>query len=203
LPDRERRSTGAEGQRSGGAGERGSREAWEIAPPPLHSSTSAPLPRTLVIGYGNPSRRDDGVGLAVVNGLRERLGRPPLAEGDDGFDDLGQPLDTLALQQLTPELAETVAAYDRLILVDAHVGAYPELIQRVQLRPQVEPSLVSHHLKPNHLLALAEQLFGQAPVAELISIRGFDFDFGTELSPATAEGVRQVVDLLFQGQSSI
>jgi len=151
------------------------------------------MARTLVIGYGNPSRRDDGVGLAVVNGLRQRLGLLPLAEGDDGFADLGQSLDTLALQQLTPELAETVAAYDRLILVDAHVGTYPELIQRVQLRPQVEPSLVSHHMKPNHLLALAAQLFGRAPVAELISIRGFDFDFGSELSPATATGVQQVV----------
>lgn len=176
---REQRSTGAEEPRSKGA--------------PLHPSTSAPLLRTLVIGYGNPSRRDDGVGLAVVNGLRQRLGLPPLAEGDDGFADLGRSLDTLALQQLTPELAETVAVYDRLILVDAHVGTYPELIQRVPLRPQAEPSLVSHHLKPNHLLALTVQLFGRAPMAELISIRGFDFDFGSELSPATAAGVQQVV----------
>ena len=30
--------------------------------------------RVLVIGYGNPSRQDDGVGLAVVNGLRVRAG---------------------------------------------------------------------------------------------------------------------------------
>jgi len=30
-------------------------------------------------------------------------------------------------------------------------------------------------------------------VAELISIRGFDFDFGNELSPATAVGVQQVI----------
>ena len=28
------------------------------------------MARTLVIGYGNPSRNDDGVGLAVVNLLR-------------------------------------------------------------------------------------------------------------------------------------
>jgi len=179
--------------RQGDKETRGQGDAASTVSPRLPVSLSPPHKRTLVIGYGNPSRRDDGVGLAVVNGLRERLGLPPLAEGDDGFDDLGQSLDTLALQQLTPELAETVAAYDRLILVDAHVGTYPELIQRVQLRPQVEPSLVSHHLKPNHLLALTVQLFGRAPVAELLSIRGFDFDFGPGLSPATAEGVQQVI----------
>jgi len=65
--------------------------------------------RVLVIGYGNPSRRDDGVGLAVVNHLRERLGKAPLIEGEDGFNELGGDADTLFLQQLNPELSETLA----------------------------------------------------------------------------------------------
>lgn len=154
--------------------------------------------RVLIIGYGNPSRRDDGAGLAVVNGLRGRLGLSALDETADGFDDLGRRLDTLFLQQLTPELAETLAQYEHVVFVDAHLGLYPELVRRGTLRPQLDPALVSHHLKPGHLLALVEQLFGQAPTAELISIRGFDFDFGATLSPATAEGVEQVVSDLWE-----
>ena len=47
--------------------------------------------RTLVIGFGNVFRRDDGAGFAVLNAVRERLGRPLLGTDDDGFDDLRPP----------------------------------------------------------------------------------------------------------------
>ncbi len=154
--------------------------------------------RTLIIGFGNPSRRDDGVGLAVVNGLRSRLGLPLLDETMDGFDDLGQDFDTLFLQQLTPELAETLAEYNRVIFVDAHIGSYPELIHRQSLDYEPPSSLVSHHIKPGRLVALAKQLFGGVFESELISIRGFDFNFGSELSPDTARGVESVVEDIWQ-----
>ncbi len=149
--------------------------------------------RILIIGYGNPSRRDDGVGLVVVNGLRERLGRSPLSEGEDGYGELGSPLDTLFLRQLVPELSETLAQYDRVWFVDAHTGVIPDPVRRVVLQPGMDPALVSHHLKPEALLALAEQLYGHAPQAELISIRGFDFNFGDKLSAETTMGARRVV----------
>jgi hydrogenase maturation protease len=154
--------------------------------------------RVLVIGYGNPSRRDDGVGLAVVNGLRERLGKPPLVDNDDGFRELGGEADTLFLQQLNPELAETLAAYDHVWFVDAHLGAPPELVRRVRLSASLDPALVSHHFKPETLLALAGQMYGHVPRAELISILGQDFDFGEELSAVSADGVRQAVDALWR-----
>ena len=154
--------------------------------------------RTLVIGYGNPSRRDDGVALIVVNGLRARLGQPPLIEGEDGYDALGSTVDTLFLQQLMPELAETMAQYDRVCFVDAHVGLIPELVHRTPLRPSLDPALVSHHFKPEILLTLAGQLYGHAPEAELFSVRGYDFDFGVELSAETLAGARQVVVELWQ-----
>ncbi len=161
--------------------------------------------RTLIIGFGNPSRRDDGVALVVVTDLRARLGLPVLEEGDDGYDDLGSDLDTLFLQQLNPELAETLAAYDRVVFVDAHVGAdspisagAEELIRRSTIQPADDPGLVSHHFKPSRLLALAAALYGRAPAAELVSIAGFDFDFGPELSPASASAARRAAEELWQ-----
>jgi Ni,Fe-hydrogenase maturation factor len=97
-----------------------------------------------------------------------------------------------------PELAETLAGYDRVWFVDAHLGIYPDLVRRMALTAQFGLASVSHHLGPETLLALAQQLYGQAPAGELISIRGFDFDFGDEFSPETAAGVRQVVEELGQ-----
>lgn len=151
----------------------------------------------LVTGFGNPSRQDDGVGLAVVNGLRRRLGLSMLDDAHDGYEDLGRLLDTLFVQQLTPELAELLQAYAHVAFIDAHLGVHPDLIHRVTLHPHSEPALVSHHLKPGTLLAYAEQAYGRAPSAELISVRGFSFDFGDELSPETAMGVEQVVEELW------
>jgi Ni,Fe-hydrogenase maturation factor len=57
--------------------------------------------------------------------------------------------------------------------------------------------MVSHILKPDHLLALAEQFSGKSPRAELFSVRGFDFHFGETLSEETAQGVAQVAQTIW------
>ena len=154
--------------------------------------------RILIVGYGNPSRQDDGVGLAVVNGLRLRLGLSSLVGSQDGFDELGRAVDTVFLQQKAPELAETLSQYGRVVFVDAHVGAFPEAIRRVAVRAGSDHAMVSHHVGPSGLLEIARRLYGNVPEAELISIRGHSFDFGESLSPLTAQVVAEVVGQLWQ-----
>lgn len=149
--------------------------------------------RVLVAGFGNVYRRDDGVGPAVVNGLRVALGLPPLGPLDDGFDALGAAVDTVVLHQLVPELAELVADYDLLIFVDAHVGNLPEDIREEALESTYTQPFVSHQLHPSTVLALAQQLYGRAPRAVLLSLRGHDFDFGEGLSEETAALVPRAV----------
>ena len=158
------------------------------------------LKRTLVLGFGNVYRRDDGVAFAVLNALRERLGRPPLDTDDDGFDDLGQAIDTVLLHQLVPELAEVAAPYDQLIFVDAHVSAIEEPVRQEELEACFRSATVSHQLHPCTLLALVGQMHGGVPHGTLISVRGHDFDFGEGLSEETAalvpEAVEQIVALV-------
>ncbi len=149
--------------------------------------------RTLIMGFGNQFRRDDGVGPVVVNAVQERLGRPPLPPLDDGFDDLGHAVDTVVLHQLVPELAETVAPYDLLIFVDAHVGNLPEAMREEYLNAQYTVPFVSHQFHPSTILALAQQLYGRAPRAVLLSLRGHDFDFGEGLSEPTQALIPQAV----------
>lgn len=154
--------------------------------------------RTLVCGFGNPYRRDDGVGRAVVNALRERWGRPPLAPADDGLSDLGHALDTVALHQLVPELAETLAGYDLVIFVDAHVGNVPEAIREERLQAAHRTPFVYHQTHPATVLALAQQMHGRAPAGVLLSLRGYDFDFGEGLSPETAALVPRAVERIVE-----
>ncbi len=152
-----------------------------------------PSNRTLVAGFGNVFRRDDGVGPAVVNALRAQLGRAPLAALDDGFDDLGHAVDTVILHQLVPELAETIKNYALVIFVDAHVGNLPDDIRVEALDVTYTQPFVSHQIHPSTVLALARQMYGYAPRAVLLSIRGYDFDFGEGLSAQTAALVAPAV----------
>jgi Ni,Fe-hydrogenase maturation factor len=184
--------------------------------------------RTLVIGFGNVYRRDDGVGFAVLNALRERLGRSPLGVDEDGYDSLqshdevdtlllhqpvpssgsGDPeraksraesheVDTLLLHQLVPELAGDIAAYDLVVFVDAHVGHVPELIYEEGLTACYKPAIVSHTLHPCTLLAMVQEIFGRQPQGVLLSIRGYDFEFGEGLSDRTAALVPEAVERIW------
>ncbi len=149
--------------------------------------------RTLVIGFGNPYRRDDGVGAAVVNALREERGQPLLGPLDDGLEGLGGEVDSITVHQLVPEFAELLAPYDLVIFVDAHLGEATEPIQEARITPTLQLSSVTHHLHPATLLELARRLHGRAPEGVLLSLKGFDFDFGDALSPETARLVPQAV----------
>lgn len=155
------------------------------------------LRRTLVAGFGNIFRRDDGLGPVVVNAVRSHIGRPGLDSLDDGFDDLGHNVDTIVLHQLVPELAETIKDYDLLIFVDAHVGTIQELIREERLTVEFQAPLVSHQFRPSTVLALSQQMYGRVPVAVLLSLRGYDFDFGEGLTAEAALLVRPAVDRIF------
>jgi hydrogenase maturation protease len=149
--------------------------------------------KTLVIGFGNVHRRDDGVGLVVINSVRERLGRPLLEAEDDGFNDLGGEINTLYLYQLVPELAEIIAPYALVIFLDAHMGTIPDLIREEELVASYDSTIVPHQLHPRTVLALAHHLYGGQARGVLLSIRGHDFDFGEGLSTQTAALVAPAV----------
>ena len=164
---------------------------------------TACYPQALVIGYGNSSRKDDGVGFCVASRLRERTGRLPLDLESDGLDDLGESPHVIFVHQLTPELVELIAQHDVVVFVDAHVGeVYPEPIRIVGVEAKPSVGFVSHVISPGTIIAMAGALYGQAPQAYLVSVRGHDFDFGTTLSPETQalvdEAVEHVWNLIFE-----
>ena len=160
--------------------------------------SETPANRTLVIGYGNPYRHDDGVALAVINSLRHRLGVNLLALDDDGLDTLGYPVDTIMLHQLLPELVPVVANYQRLIFVDAHTSASSEEISVVPVHEEYGFQAVTHHLSPQMLLALVKEATGNFPLSHLVSIRGENFDFGEGLSPDCSTRVKGAVDRILE-----
>ena len=134
---------------------------------------------TLIIGYGNQSRRDDGVGWFILEQLAA-LNLP------------GVVLETS--QQLEIEASETISRFDAVIFVDAAIPEAPEAIQRSVVAPNFQSHAVAHYLTPADVLSLCKTLYGREPKAVLFSIRGCDFNFGTTLTPEVEQAARDVVN---------
>jgi hydrogenase maturation protease len=155
------------------------------------------MPKTLIIGYGNADRQDDGVAWHVLSAVARRLGRPVPAAPEEGFFPEGEAVDLWYDLQLTPEMSEEFSHYERLCFVDAHTGSIEAdiLLQPVDDSPAA--SAFTHHMTPAAVLALTRSLYAKSPEAVLLSVRGFQFGFARELSEATAALVTRAVDLLW------
>jgi hydrogenase maturation protease len=134
--------------------------------------------RTLILGYGNQSRRDDGVGWFVLEQLAA-LNLPNVK------------LETS--HQLEVEAAETISHFDAVIFVDAAIPEAPEPVQRSVVTPNFQSHAVTHYLTPADVLSLCKTLYNRQPKAILFSIRGRDFNFGTTLTPEVEQAAREVV----------
>ncbi len=154
--------------------------------------------RSLVIGYGNIDRQDDGMGFYIVNRLRRHLGHKPLAFDDNGLSRLGRSLDSIFIRQLVPELVETAADYDRLVFVDAHIpGDMPDL-RCTRIFPEDGMAGFTHQLHPAAFLGLLKALCDHEPPSHLLSVQGSNFDFGRGLSANAARLLEPAVGTILK-----
>jgi hydrogenase maturation protease len=153
------------------------------------------LNQTLVIGYGNPDRQDDGVAWHVLHALAIRLNLPAPDSYEDEFPSNDR-LDFSFTLQLTPEMAEQIAPYERVCFVDAHTGSIASEVQLVPVKSQFQHSPFTHHLTAQSLLSMCQSLYGKTPQAELLSVRGYQFEFERELSTETAALMPEAVEMI-------
>ena len=131
--------------------------------------TANPGGGILLLCYGNPARLDDGLGPAFGEAI-EKIAPPGVTVEAD--------------YQLTVENAHAAAGYRTVVFVDAAVAGDSAFFFR-PVSPGAMQSFSSHSLEPEHVLALAEELFGRKPEGYALGIRGYEFnDFGEQLSPA-------------------
>ena len=137
------------------------------------------MKRTLVIGIGNTIRGDDGVGIRVAEQLAERY---------TGFD-------VLCVHQLSPEHAETVARYERVVIVDASVAT--SVVRVTPLHAAAGTRLPRTHVSPAGILALAAALYQTTPSETvLVEVPASACDFSEQLSSPTAALVEETIDVV-------
>jgi hydrogenase maturation protease len=153
------------------------------------------LKRTLLIGYGNPDREDDGVAWHILSALITKMGLPAPTSYEDEFPQNAQ-IDFAFYLQLTPEMAEEIAAYEHVCFLDAHTGAIPEPVRLIDVESDFQRSPFTHHLTPQSLISICETLYQKKPEAALLSVRGYRFLFTRELSAETTALVPEAVRLI-------
>jgi hydrogenase maturation protease len=154
--------------------------------------------KVLIIGYGNIYCRDDGVAFYIINALRRHQGLPELGPEEDGYDDLGHPMDTLMLHQLVPETVSVIVGYQRVIFVDAHLGVIPDDVRVVTVQEEYGFHAVSHHMSPGMVLAAARKSTGRPLPAYLVSVKGENFEFGLGLSNPCKDRADQAAERILE-----
>lgn len=147
----------------------------------LMSSDSKPVEpeRTvLVIGYGSTGHGDDGLGRLAAECLMQ-------AELPPGVQ-------VVACHKLAPELAQSIAAADFVLFLDAREGEPPGVLDCAIVRPGASAPVTGENMRPPALLALAEEQAGGAPPAMLLTVRANSFEPGEPISDA-CESVLPIV----------
>jgi hydrogenase maturation protease len=137
----------------------------------------------LVIGYGNPLRMDDGLGLRAAEALEQAL-------------PAGQ-CEIIATHQLTPELCERIALASKVVFIDASAKTNGEQAGQIGQQSlqgkQVSTTSFAHKVSPESLLALSSSLFGSTPEAVLFSVEAASFDLGESLTPPVQAAMPELV----------
>jgi len=140
------------------------------------------MPHTLIVGYGNPLRGDDGAGYLAADLLRDSVENPEV--------------EILSQQQLLPELMEPISRAARVIFIDASVSGRAGKFSRIPLRPGPACARFTHHATPESLLAGSQKLYGHTPEATLYTIPGRFFEAGQDLTPSVRRAVDELVATL-------
>jgi hydrogenase maturation protease len=129
---------------------------------------------SLILGYGNPLRSDDGVGYKAGCELESELCPAEVS--------------IVAAHQLLPEHGELASRAARVLFLDAsHEGVPGEIRCEAILRdPYFQPGTLTHDLHPSGVLELASRYFHAEPEAWLLTLTGADFELGESFSAAVA-----------------
>jgi hydrogenase maturation protease len=155
--------------------------------------------KTIILGYGNPDRGDDGVAWYILKQIGQRFGKLiDIGSLENGFFSVKENLDLWFNLQLIPEVAEELTHYEKAFFIDAHTGEIKDDIKIVNIEPIFQNSPFTHHLTPSSCLSLTFSLYGKYPKSTLVTVRGFEFNFSNELSTATTQLAKRAIKIIIR-----
>jgi len=136
------------------------------------------LDNILIIGIGNNTRQDDGLGWCFLDSLLK-----------DSYNE-----DNLLYKyQLMVEDAELIADYDTVIFVDACISELNNGFEIDRIYPAEQVAFSTHEVPPNQILNLCETIYNKKPKAFMIKIQGYVWDIEIGLSEKATENLTKAI----------
>jgi hydrogenase maturation protease len=162
--------------------------------------------KTLIFGFGNIDRQDDGVAWHVMLAVMQKLGIDTALMDENVMPFTYGEYEFQFQLQLMPEFAEDLGQFDRAVFIDAHTGNIPEAVHQEAVLPAYQNSPFTHHMTAATLLSLCQVINGKVPDAILVSVRGYEFEFTRELSERTRlladKASQRIIDWIVPKQDS-
>jgi hydrogenase maturation protease len=128
------------------------------------------MKKILLYGYGNPGRQDDGLGILVTQKIEAWAKENNLNS-----------VVTDTNYQLNIEDAYNLNDYDKVIFADASIENIEDY-KFHQLKPVINPQFSMHSVSPEFVIGLCQEIYNDIPDAYLLHIKGYEWDFMSELS---------------------
>jgi hydrogenase maturation protease len=152
----------------------------------MAASISARLKRIAVLGWGNPSRGDDGLGPALVHQL----------ERAESMHSAWPSLHLVVMHQLQPEHVLELENCDAAIFVDAATGLEGPYVFR-SITPAADIRANTHAFTPAELLLTYNRALDTAPPRSFsLELAGSKFGLDVPLSEQAKESVALAVGFL-------
>lgn len=133
--------------------------------------------RTLVIGIGNDSRADDGLGWKFVERAEQAFPH----------------LDWQQCFQLQIEDAALISRYDEVIFVDSTRSELKEGFKWEACKVRSVRSFSTHHLDPPTVLSLARELYASRVKGTVLAIAGTTWGIHLGLSPEAENNLDKAI----------
>lgn len=137
---------------------------------------SKEIKKVVLVGFGNEYRKDDGLGIKLLDFIEDER------------------IKKVKVQELSYSILDDIRDFDIVIFIDASIEGEGVIFRKVEKKQKFSP--LTHHLTPEELLIWAEFINKKSYEFYLLSIRGYDFDFGEEVSEKAKKNLEKGVNFL-------
>jgi hydrogenase maturation protease len=131
-------------------------------------------PDIIIIGIGNTSRGDDGLGWEFLSRM---------------IDTFSLPFDWEYRYQLQVEDSELIQQYKMVVFADASHTVLSDGFEFKPCQPARHYLFSSHAQNPETVMYLAHQLYGCVTKSYTMAISGYEWELGGKLSPLAEQNL--------------
>ncbi len=143
------------------------------------------MKKTLIYGYGNAGRQDDGLGERFIELMDEWI---KVEKIENVFTDCNY--------QLNIEDSATIADYDTVIFVDASVADIESFKLEKVMPNDATIEFTMHAVSVSFVLDLCQKIYHKQPETYVLHIKAYEFEFIEKLTPKAAENLNAAFGFL-------